>query len=116
MSKSSEDPVLIEITEVQMYNPQTDDEHPIKRADFEGITDIFDDDQVNELRDEGWFTRGITGKFEYKKRVYKVTVSGNSRLGYVKVENIEDLDHGRELHTIIRDKYLDNFRIYPEVL
>lgn len=112
---NNEDPILKEISEVKMYNPNTTEQEPIKRADFEGISDIFDDDRVEELRDEGWFTRGIGAKFGYKGRVYKVTVSGNSRLGYVKVEDVEDIDIGRELHTIIRDKYLDHFRLHPEV-
>lgn len=112
---SDDEPVLKEIMEVHMYNPQTNEDRPLKRADFEGITDIFEDDRVEELREEGWFTRGIGAKVAYKNRVYKVTVAGNSRLGYVKVEDVADLEVGRELHDIIKDKFLDNFRIYSEV-
>lgn len=112
---SSSEPVLKEITEVHMYNPQTNQDRPIKRADFEGISDIFEDERVEELRDEGWFTRGIGAKIAYRNRVYKVTVAGNSRLGYVKIEDVADLDVGRELHQVVKDKFLDHFRIYPEV-
>ncbi|WP_152421711.1 hypothetical protein [Halogeometricum pallidum] len=115
MSDEKPEPVIEEISEVKMYNPQTDQDRPIKRADFEGISDIFEDDQVEDLRDEGWFTRGIGAKVSYRNRIYKVTVSGNSRIGYVKVEDVEDAEIGRELHDIIKDRYLDNFRIYPQV-
>jgi hypothetical protein len=112
---SNDEPVLLEIMEVKMYNPTTNEDRPIKRADFEGISDIFENEQVEELRSDGWFTRGIGAKIAYKDRIYKVTVSGNSKLGYVKVEDIADMEIGRELHQIIRNRYLDNFRIHPEV-
>jgi hypothetical protein len=115
MSNSREEPILKEVVKVQMYNPHTDEERPIKRANFEGISDIFEHDRVEELRDEGWFTRGIGAKVAYKGRVYKITVAGNSRIGYVKIEDVEDTERGRELHEIVRNKYLKHFRIYSEV-
>lgn len=112
---NKEKPEILEVSEVKMFNPDTDETNPIKRGDFEGISDIYNDPRVEELRDEGWFTRGITAKIEYKNRVYEATVSGNTKLGYVKISNIEDIDYGRELQEKLRRAFLKHFRIYPEV-
>ena len=108
-------PVLTKINEVKMYNPDTDTTEPIKKADFSAESDIFEADRIQQLRKEGWITRGVSAKFDYRGRIYSVTVAGNSRMGYVTVGDVENVMRGQELHDIIKERYLNNFRICPRV-
>lgn len=105
----SEEPVIGEISEVKMYNPDTGEDDPIATIDFKGITDIFEHDDIEERRDNGWIVRGFTADVDYKNKRYEVTVAGNQVMGYVKIDNIADFDEGTELQEIMREAFQEHF-------
>lgn len=102
-------PEIGEISEVKMYNPETDEDDPIETIDFKGITDIFEHKDIRERRNDGWIVRGFTADVYYKKKKYEVTVAGNSVMGYVKVDDIGEYDEGKELQRIMREKFRKRF-------
>lgn len=110
---SSDKPKVDEVVEVDMYNPNMDRADPVQKADLEGEYHIFDSDQVTELRSEGWYERGVGIKMTYRNRIYRIKVAGKERIGYVKIEDIEDIDRGKELLSKIRSRYLEHFRVLP---
>jgi hypothetical protein len=106
---NGDSPVIGEISEVKMYNPDTGADDPIETIDFKGITDIFEYDDIEERREDGWVVRGFTADVDFKNKRYEVTVAGNQVLGYVKVADIADFDEGRELLGILRGAFREHF-------
>lgn len=102
-------PEIGEISEVKMYNPDTREDDPIETIDFKGITDIFEHEDIEERRDNGWIVRGFTADVDYKEKRYEVTVAGNQVMGYVKVDDIAEFDEGNELLEIMRDAFQEHF-------
>jgi len=103
------DPIIGEISEVKMYNPVTGEDDPIETIDFKGITDIFEHDDIEERRDNGWIVRGFTADVDYRNKRYEVTVAGNQVMGYVKVDDIADFEEGNELLEKMRGAFRDHF-------
>lgn len=104
-----DEPVIGEISDVKMYNPDTGEDDPIETIDFKGITDIFEHDDIEERRDNGWIVRGFTADVDYKNKRYEVTVAGNQVMGYVKVDDIADFDEGAELQETMREAFQEYF-------
>lgn len=70
-----DEPLVDDVVEVDMYNPDMDRADPVQKADLEGEYHIFDSDQVNELRSDGWYERGVGVKMTYRNRIYRVKVA-----------------------------------------
>lgn len=102
-------PDVGEINEVKMYNPETGEDDPIETIDFKGITDIFEHEDIEERRDNGWIVRGFTADVDYKNKRYEVTVAGNQVMGYVKVDDIAEFEEGNELLDIMREAFREHF-------
>lgn len=110
-NSSHPNPDLYEITEVNLYNPSTDEDEPIRKAGFESYTDIFNDNRVIELRNAGWIMTGLEMSVGYRDEIFTVTIGTNSKIGYVKIEDIGSPDKANELRDILRSRYLDHFRL-----
>lgn len=103
--------VIERINEVKMYNPDTESDDPIKKIDYMGgdTGDVFGDDEIEDKKSEGWIIRGLSAKLNHQGLKYEVTVAGNKRMGYVKLENIGDYDAGTDLIIQLRELYMDHF-------
>lgn len=99
------------IDEVKMYNPDTEADDPIKKIDYMGgdTGDVFGDDEIEDKKSEGWIIRGLSAKLTHQDLTYDVTVAGNKKMGYVKLENIGDYDAGANLIIQLRELYMDHF-------
>lgn len=105
-------PTLRQITEVHLYNKESDEEEPLKAIDYEGVEDIYEADTVKERReDDDWAIRGLKAELYYQNGIYDVTVSGKSRIGYVKIEGIDNMSVAIDLLEWLRSKYMENFRL-----
>jgi hypothetical protein len=104
------DPVLLEINQVKIYNPDIDEEDELKKIDFEG-TDIWEHPDIEERRNDGWVIRGLEAVVQYDDDIYTIAVAGGKTMSYAKVENAIDYTKGQELVDELRERFLETFRM-----
>ena len=113
MSSGRSNPTIIAIEAIDLFHPLTESEETLERIDFQGFegASIANHEAVEDRISDGWVPRGIEGKIRYESVKYNVRISGNSKMGYVKIEDIGNIDRAQELQDILRERFLEYFRL-----
>lgn len=113
MSSTNPDPTILGIEEIDLFHPDTEKEETLERIDFQGFegASIANHEAVENRMNDGWVPRGIKAKIIYKEIKYNVKISGNEKMGYVKIEDIGNVDKAQELQKILRNRFLEYFRL-----
>jgi len=102
------------VNSVDLYN-SGDDHNDISEMSMRssGLTrDIFSLSDITDRIDQGWFIKSIEFSIEYDQGVFDITVAGSEKMGYAKIEKINDMQKGMGLMNEIRRRYLDHLRSF----
>lgn len=99
-------PILYEITEIKMRNPEPDAN--LESIQFSG-NEIDTYNEIEEYRLNGWTIQSFSAKIYYNDLIYDVTVSIGKTMSYMKIEGVGDFQKGSELAEEIRDRFMNFF-------
>lgn len=106
----SDTPTILEINDVKIYNPSNDEGEKMKKIDYEG-NDIWDHPDIEDRRDDGWIIQGLEAVVQYDESIFTIAISGGKVMSYAKVENARDYSKAQELIELLRDQFLESFRM-----
>ncbi|TYL37432.1 hypothetical protein CV102_17650 [Natronococcus pandeyae] len=110
--RQEDEPVKYNTDNVKLHNPEASGSGDIKKIDLDG-DDIAGHELIEEQTEEGdYIIKGLTTRVNYKNEFFNVTVMGGEKMAYAKVEDVGDLELGKELMADIQDRYMEHFREY----
>lgn len=108
---NSDEPGLLQIDEVRMHYPHSDNnDESLEGIEFKG-DDIGGHPDVSDRISNGWIIKGFSAPIEFKNDQFILTVAGTGTMAYAKVEGSSlDQRKASDLLEIVRDRYMNTLR------